>query len=68
MANETMFICKGGAIVIGDTITGNIANGERFFFYTEKEAIKRYREKHGLVGKHFNKKYVSPIHFGFLKY
>lgn len=63
---ETMFICKRGAIIIGDTLTGNQNSGYRYFDYTEREAEKLYREKHLLVGKHFHKKHVSPLQFGYL--
>ena len=63
---ETMYIKRGCPIIIGDTATGNKDEGVRFFGYSLKLAERVYREKHGLRGVHFRKKYVTHRYFGYI--
>ena len=60
-----MYISNGSPIIIGDTVTGNQNNGERYFDYTTREAESIYRKKHGLQGMRFQKVVVDPTWFGY---
>lgn len=62
---EKMFIKKGGVVIIGDTLTGNHETGVRFFDYSLREAIKKYRKDNNLIGVHFKRVYCSAIQFGY---
>lgn len=63
---ETMYICKsGGSVTIGDTVTGNTAlgGGHQFWYYTVREAEKRYRQIYGLARVRFKHKRVDKSFF-----
>lgn len=57
-----MFVHKHGVVIV--QVEG--CDYMRYFFYSEREAIRKYRQDFGLVGKHLEKVYVDASFFGFL--